>query len=172
MKSEEVDEETEAAETEHFSYVVSIPDIYLEEERCILTKVTLPEYSSLSEPTSIHIVTCHLEYFNILTNRHTEQEVWFNIVRNKNLEGPVPSDARDEIELHQMRCGVASNLDKANTLALGGNMAAARQLLKEDQETLMQYRLLDTKPLAAYLLSTVQQSLGGLDDTVRVGGTG
>ena len=170
-KQDEEKMETSEASEEQWktSYVVSIPDIYCEEERCILVKAVLPHCSSLATATSVPVVTCHLEYFDVLTSRLSKEEAWFNIVRNKNLDRTVPSDERDEIELHEMRCKVAANLEQANTLARQGKMAAARELLGADQRQLQHCpQVLRSRPLHAHLIRTVQHSLDGLEDSVSV----
>ena len=168
-KMELKEEQDKDMEEGQISYVVTIPDMYCEEERCILTSVALPACPSLSEPASIPIVTCHVEYFNISSSRQTMQDAWFNIVRNKKLDQPIPSDNRDEIELHQLRCGVATTLDKANALAHGGDMAAARRLVDENQQMLMRNRMMPTSRLVSHLVKTTQESLNGLDDEVEKG---
>jgi len=168
-QGEEKMEANEASEEQwETSYVVSIPDIYCEEERCILIKAVLPSCSALATATSVPVVTCHLEYFDVLTSRLNREEAWFNIVRNKNLDRTIPSDEKDDIEMHEMRCKVASNLEQANTLAQQGKIAAARDLLGEDQRQLEHCpQVLRKRPLHAHLIRTVQHSLDGLEDSVR-----
>ena len=168
VKRTGVDGEKEGPEEWQTSYVVSIPDIYCEEERCILAKATLPACPDLSTATSVPVVICRLEYFDVLTSKLSTEEAWFNIVRNRNLDRTVPSDDRDEIELHEMRCTVASTLQQANVLAREGKMAAARDLLGERRVRLQHCPpVLHSRPLHAHLMTTVQHSLDGLEDTVR-----
>ena len=166
-KTGEDNEEKETAEEWEISYQVSIPDIYCEEERCILAKAILPACPSLTQATSVPVATCHLEYFDVLTCKLNKEEAWFNIVRNNTLDRTVPSDDRDEIELHEMRCTVASTLEEANSLAKEGQMAAARNLLGENERRLQHCpTVLRSRPLHAHLIRTVQHSLDGLEDQV------
>lgn len=146
-------------------YQVTIHDIYCEEERCILTMASLRASTAVETPTSVAIVTCKLEFFDVLANKQNEGEVGFSIVRNQRLERPIPSDAQDEIELHRIRCEVASTLGKASAMANSGKIAAAKDVL-----IVMQGKVRGSKvaarPLAVHLAETVQESLEGLQDKV------
>lgn len=147
-------------------YEVTIPDIYCEEEKCILAKVMVPFDPTLTEPTTFALFTCTVEYFDVLCNKPNQGEVRGEVVRNMNLPNPVPSDYVDEIELHTMRCEVAESLNRANTMAGAGNIPAARQLLT-DTTVRIQASRVAFRPLAVHLLQTVQESLGGLKDQVQ-----
>lgn len=169
VKRAGVDGEKEGPEEWHTSYVVSIPDIYCEEERCILAKAVLPACPDLATATSVPVITCQLEYFDVLNGKLNTEEAWFNIVRNRNLDRTVPSDDRDEIELHEMRSTVASSLEQANNMAREGKVAAARNLLGEHRVRLLHCPpVLQAKPLHAHLMKTVDHSIDGLEDTVSV----
>lgn len=147
------------------AYQVSIHDVYCEEERCILATASLCNNTTVVEPTSITIVTCKVEFFDVLSQRQAESEVSFSVVRNQRLERPIPSDAQDEIELHRVRCEVASTLGKANDLASAGKMAAAKEVLVCVQEKVKRTKIA-ARPLAVHLQNTVMHSLQGLEDTV------
>ena len=151
-------------------YQVSIHDIYCEEERCILATASLCRNNNITEPTSVAVVTCKVEYFDVLTNRQSEAEVTFTIVRNQRLDRPIPSDSQDDIELQRVRCEVAETLKQAGSLADAGNIPAARHMLVEI-EGKVKKRVMIAKPvgqpLAQHLHRTVQHSLDGLEDTVR-----
>ena len=146
-------------------YEVTIPDIYCEEEKCILAKVTAPSDLDLNEATTCALFTCSIEYFDVLCNKPNQVEARGEVVRNHTLPKPVPSDYVDEIELHKMRCEVAESLSRANTMAGAGNIPAARQLLN-DATVRIQASRVAFRPLAVHLLNTVQESLGGLADEV------
>ena len=146
---------------------MTIPDIYCEEEKCILTKVTAASDPDLQDPTSFALFTCSVEYFDVLCSKPNQGEVRGEVVRNVSLSSPVPSDYVDEIELHRMRCEVAESLNRANTMAGAGNIHAARQLLN-DATIRIQGSRVAYRPLAVHLLQTVQESLGGLKDVVSL----
>lgn len=147
------------------SYQVVIHDIYSEEERCILAKATLPANAALEEPTSVAVVTCEVQFFDVLLHKPSKGVVALSVVRNKVLQNPIPSDAKEEIELHRMRCEVASTLGKATDLANTGQLREARQMLVQ-----VQGRVEDSsaaaKPLARHLVGTLGESILGLEDTV------
>ena len=146
-------------------YEVTIPDVYCEEEKCILAKVTAPSDPDLNEATTFALFTCRVEYFDVLCSKPNEGEVRGEVVRNNTLPQPVTSDYVDEIELHKMRCEVAESLSRANSMAGAGNIGAARQLLN-DATVRIQGSRVAFRPLAVHLLYTVQESLGGLKDEV------
>ena len=148
------------------SYQVTIHDMYCEEERCILATATLSASPTLTDPTSVAVVTCKVEYFDVLGSKPTEGTATLSVVRNKSLERPIPSDAKDEIELHHIRCEVASTLDQAGHLANAGNIPAARQALVQVQGR-VKGSVVAARPLAVHLQGAVQQSLEGLQDKVR-----
>ena len=148
-------------------YEITIPDIYCEEEKCILAKVMAPSDLDLKEATTCSLFTCSVEYFDVLCNKPNSGEVRGEVVRNQALPKPVPSDYVDEIELHKMRCEVAESLSRANTMADAGNIPAARQVLN-DATVRIQASKVAYKPLAVYLMNTVQESLGGLADEVHI----
>lgn len=147
-------------------YEVTIPDIYCEEERCILAKLTAPSAPEIQEATTVALFTSSVEYFDVLCSKPNQGEVEGEMVRNNTLPKPVPSDYVDEIELHKMRCEIAESLSRANVMAGAGNIPAARQLLN-DATVRIQHSRVAFRPLAVHLLHTVQESLGGLTDTVQ-----
>ena len=152
-------------------YRVAIHDIYSEEERCILAAAKLTACPTMVDPTSFTVVTCKVEYFDVLSSKQSEGTSLVNVVRNRSLQHPIPSDAQDEVELHRMRCEVASTLEEAGKLANAGNIPAARKVLVH-----MQQRVQDSKvaarPLAVHLQGTMKHSLDGLEDTVcKIGDT-
>lgn len=153
--------ETEAGKC----YQVTIHDMYCEEERCILAPAKLSADPALKDPTSVPIATCKVEYFDVLGSKPNEGEASISVVRNHALQNPIPSDAKDEIELHSMRCEVASTLEQAGSLATAGDMQAARQALIQVQRK-MRSSAVASKPLTMHLHSSVQQSLDGLQDKV------
>lgn len=146
-------------------YQVAIHDIYSEEERCILATVSLPANQAIQEPTSVAVVTCKVEFFDVLSCKPSESEVTLNVVRNRALQNPIPSDAKDDIELHRIRCQVASTLGEASTLASSGNIPAARNLLLQMQGRVAG-SVVAAKPLAAHLVHSMGVSLEGLQDKV------
>lgn len=145
------------------SYEVTIPDMYCEEERCILATASLPADLALQDPTSVSIVTCRVEFVDVLSSKQREGEVVFSVVRNRFLESPMPSDAKDEIELHKIRCEVASTLIQASTMANAGKIPAAKEMLVRVQGKLSS---MASRPLARHLVCTVNESLEGLQDKV------
>ncbi len=151
------------------SYQVTIHDMYCEEERCILATATLPAQPTLVDPTSVPVVTCKVEYFDVLASKPNEATAALSVVRNKALQRPIPSDAKDEIELHRIRCEVASTLEQAESLATAGDIPAARRALLRVQGRVRESGLA-AKPLTVHLQGAVQQSLEGLQDKVCVCG--
>ena len=147
-------------------YQVTIHDMYCEEERCILATAKLSPCPAMTDPTSVEVVTCKVEYFDVLVRRPTEGMATLSVVRNHALQHPIPSDAQDEVELHHIRCEVASTLEQAGTLADAGNIPAARQALLHVQRKVRGSGLA-ARPLAAHLDGAVQQSIEGLQDKVR-----
>lgn len=146
------------------SYQVAIHDIYSEEERCILTTITLPADPALQDPTSVAIVTCKVEYFDVLCSRSTDADMAFSLVKNKDLRAPIPSDAKDEIELHQIRCEVASTLERAGSLANAGDFTAARHVLAQAQGRVAASKV-SYRPLAQHLAQTIGESIDGMEDS-------
>ena len=146
-------------------YEVTIPDIYCEEEKCILAKVIAPSAPDLDGAATVALFACTVEYFDVLCSKPNQGEVEGEVVRNNTLPKPVPSDYVDEIELHKMRCEVADSLSRANSMAGAGNIPAARQLLN-DATVRIQGSRVAFRPLAVHLLHTVKESLGGLQDEV------
>ena len=149
-------------------YQLTIHDIYCEEERCILTKVSLLANETITEPTTVPIVTCKLEFFDVVTGKQSESTKDLSLVRNNKLSRIIPSDDHDDIELHRIRCEVASSLEEANALADKGKIPAAKEKLLHAKRRVKESRVAAI-PLAAFLVETVDESLEGLEDTVSVG---
>lgn len=147
------------------TYQVTIHDIYSEEERCILAKASLPADAALEEPTSVAVVTCEVEFFDVVLHKPNKGTVTFSVVRNRALQNPVPADAREDIELHRMRCEVASTLGKATDLANLGHLVEARQMLAQVQGR-VESSTGSSKPLARHLVGTLGESIQGLQDKV------
>lgn len=146
-------------------YQVTIHDIYSEEERCILAKASVLADSALKEPTSVVVVSCKVQYFDVLSHRPREGVATLSVVRNRSLETPLPSDAKDDIELHDMRCEVASTLTQASTLANAGRIPEAKDMLFKVQGR-VESSVMAARPLARHLVGTIGDSLDGLKDKV------
>ena len=148
-------------------YEVSIPDIYCEEEKCILAKVKVPSDPNVTEALTLPLVSCHVEFFDVLNCKSNILDSECTVVRNVTVAKPVHSDSYDEIDLHKLRCEVAENLETASSLAARGDIPAAR-----DQLTRLRRRIRESvvfkKPLGVHLVETVDESLGGLQDKVCV----
>ena len=153
------------------SYEVTIHDIYSEEERCILATVTILADSELEDPTSVVVATCKVGYFDVFSRKPREDVVTLSVVRNKRFDEPLPSDAKDDIELHRMRCEVATTLTEATTLADAGRILEARHMLVTVQGK-VKSTLRQERPLAQHLIGTIGESIDGLRDKVTGGGGG
>lgn len=146
-------------------YEVVIPDIYHEEERCILATVVFSADPSLTEPVSVPVVTCSVGFFDVLSHTHQEATAKLNVVKNRALDNPIPSDAQDEIELHRIRCDVATQLEEADALAKVGKIHEAKVLLGDTKVRIERSRV-HKRQLAVHLAGTVAESLDGLQDKV------
>ena len=147
------------------TYEINIPDIYSEEEKCILAKVKVQADSNVTEALTLPLVTCYVDFFDVLNCKSNQREFECTVVRNITVPKPVHSDSFDEIELHKLRCEVADNLETAATMATKGDIPGAREVL-----TRLKGRIggsvVHKRPLAAHLLETVGDSLDGLQDKV------
>ncbi len=84
-------------------YEVSIPDIYCEEEKCILAKVKVPADPNVTEALTVPMVTCHVEFFDVMNCKPNTCDYECTVVRNITVEKPVHSDYYDDIDLHKLR---------------------------------------------------------------------
>ena len=148
-------------------YQVTINDVYCEEERCILVTISVPAIPALTEPTTVSIVTCKVEFFDVALNKQSEGGAGFSLIRNRDLDKGLISEDYDDIELHRIRCETASTLEKANTLAKLVKIQAARELLQK-VEVRIRRSVVAKKPLAIHLHQTVVASLSGLEDEVSL----
>ena len=143
----------------------SPPHIHSEEEKCILVKVLVPGDRTLEESQNLSLVSCCVEYFDVITCKACEHTVMCGIVRNKLCSNPVNSDCIDEIELHRIRCEVADTLGQANKMANSGNFRGAKDLIVRTTAR-VKGSVVISRPLAIHLLETLQESLDGLQDHV------
>ncbi len=104
----------------------------------------------------------------MVTGKQSESTKDLSLVRNNKLSRIIPSDDHDDIELHRIRCEVASSLEEANALADKGKIPAAKEKLLHAKRRVKESRVAAI-PLAAFLVETVDESLEGLEDTVSVG---
>ena len=132
-----------------------------------LPKCLFQWITTFTEPLTLSLVACHVEYFDVLNCKPNKVETECVVVRNKAIPNPVNSDAFDEIELHKIRCEVADTLGQANTMAGAGNIAGAREALTR-AAVRIQGSVVMARPLAVHLLETVQESQSGLEDKVHV----
>ncbi len=84
-------------------YEVSIPDIYCEEEKCILAKVTVAADPNVTEALTVSMVTCHVEFFDVMNCKPNICDFECTVVRNVTVSKPVHSDYYDDIDLHKLR---------------------------------------------------------------------
>ena len=125
----------------------------------------VPGDRTLEDPQNLSLVSCRVEYFDVLSCKLCEHIVACGIVRNKLCSNPVHSDCIDEIELHKIRCEVADTLGQANKMANSGNFRAARDLIVRTTVR-VKGSVVISRPLAMHLLETLQESLDGLQDQV------
>jgi hypothetical protein len=150
---------------QHTEYQVTIPDIYCEEEKCILVKVTTPGRDSMSESENLALSSCTVTYFDVLNSCPVQHRVECSVVLNPAISCPVTSDCVDDVEQHRLRCEVAEALGKANKMADRGNFAGARGLLQGTVKRVRGSRV-SRQVLAVHLLETLQESLEGIQDKV------
>lgn len=144
-------------------FEVSIPDIYCEEEKCILAKVKVPADPNVTEALTLPLVSCHVEFFDVLNCKPNTRDSECTVVRNVTVPKPVHSDYYDEIDLHKLRCEVAEKLESASNLATRGDIPGARDLLTKLRGRIRK-SVVFRKPLGVHLVETVDESLGGLQD--------
>lgn len=147
------------------SYQVHIPDIYSEEEKCILTKLKVPADSNVTEALALPLVTCSVDFFDVLNCKTNQCDFECSVVRNMTVPKPVNSDFFDEIELHRLRCEVADQLETATNMATKGDIDGARVVLTKLKGRIG-HSVVQHKPLAGHLFETVDQSMQGLQDKV------
>ena len=147
------------------TYEVNIPDIYSEEEKCILTKVKVQADSNVTEALTLPLLTCHVDFFDVLNCKSNQRDFECTVVRNVTVPKSVHSDSFDEIELHKLRCEVADNLETATTMATKGDISGAREVLTKLNRRIGG-SVVHKTPLAAHLRETVGESLAGLQDKV------
>ena len=136
-----------------------------EEEKCILAKVVVPGDPTLTEPRNLALLSCQVEYFDVLNCKPSKQMADCGIVRNHLCTNPLNSDDYDEIELHKIRCEVADVLTQADRLAHTGELVRAKEIL--GRVTIrVKHSVVIGRPLAIHLLETLQESMDGLQDTV------
>lgn len=146
-------------------YEVSIPDIYCEEEKCILAKVKVPADPNVTEALTVPLVTCHVDFFDVMNCKTNNCDYECTVVRNVTVPKPVNSDHYDEIDLHKLRCEVAGNLESASKMATKGDITGARNLLRNLRGRIRE-SVVYKRPLGVHLVETVDESLGGLQDKV------
>lgn len=146
-------------------FEITIPDVYCEEEKCILAKVVVPGDPTLTEPRNLALFSCQVEYFDVLNCKPSKQTADCGIVRNHLCSEPLNSDNYDEIELHKIRCEVADVLTQADRLAQTGELVRAKEILSR-VTVRVKHSVVIGRPLAVHLLETLKESMDGLQDTV------
>ena len=127
--------------------------------------MVVPGDQTLTEPRNLALLSCQVEYFDVLNCKPSKQTADCGIVRNHLCSNPIHSDNYDEIELHKIRCEVADVLGQADRLAHTGELARAKEML--GRVTIrIKGSVVVGKPLAVHLLETLQESMDGLQDTV------
>jgi Mg-chelatase subunit ChlD len=154
---------TTAEREQHTEYEVTIPDIYCEEEKCILVKVTAPGDSSVTESDNLPLASCTVNYFDVLNSHPVQHRVESGVVLNPAISSPVTSDCVDDVEQHRLRCEVAEALGEANKMADRGNLTGARGSLQRAAKRVRGSRV-HRQVLAVHLLETLQESLDGIQD--------
>jgi len=76
---------------------VSIPDVYCEEEKCILARVKVPADSNVTEAITLPMVSCNVEFFDVMNVKPNMCDHECSVVRNPNIPKPVNSDEYDEV---------------------------------------------------------------------------
>ena len=119
----------------------------------------------MTDPQTLDLLSCHIEYFDVLNCKPGSHTVECGVVRNATVSNPMHSDYVEEIELHKIRCEVADTLDQANKLAKTGNFTSAKDLLTR-VSVRVRGSIVIGRPLAVHLLETLQESLDGIQDHV------
>ena len=130
-----------------------------------MVTVTVPGDPKVTEPVNLPLLSCKVEFFDVLNAKQTESTYNCCIVRNNLCTHPISSDFAEEIELHKLRCVVADSLDDANKMANAGKFDGARDLLHRTTRR-VKGSIAFSKPLAVHLLETLTESLAGLQDKV------
>lgn len=141
-------------------FEVLIPDICSEEERCLVIDALVPHDPAVTEAVDVIVGTCDISYFDVLNCKQVQLHASCRLMRDSACVTPVPSSSAHEIEVHKVRCEVASSLGQANRLAQGGDIPGAQQVLKRAKARAQ--RVSFASPLVTSLLETVNQSLDGL----------
>ena len=139
-------------------YQVTIPDIFFEEERCILATASLRCCPEEKKITRIAVIG-KVEFHDLVAKRQGEnggdgnskKKVCYSICRNPTVAAPIPSVMQGEVELHRLRCDVASTLD----MAAKTDFSVAKEMLVNIQGSLktnLEKSQVEDEPLANHLM--------------------
>ena len=135
-----------------------------EEEKCIPLKVSVAAKQCEKEVEEFHLLTCEVDYFDVLTCKPEKLTRSYSIKRSQTCPRPIPNSANQDIVLHTLRCEVADALGQAAASAGRGEMVAAREMLNQCKGRVKK-SVAFTTPLAKHLVETIDESLGGLESS-------
>ena len=134
-----------------------------EEEKSILVKATVPKNIDLVDMAQINILTCHIQYFDVIECLPRQSIVAALVIQDKACDQPVLAPTNDQVQLQLLRVQTAETIDQANDIARNGNLNRARDMLNACLVRIegSQVRL---HPLAMHLTQTVQDSVSSLSN--------
>lgn len=145
-------------------YKLTIPDICVGEERCILAKASVPR----GEKQTDIAVNAKVEFTETVEGEkddNFEKEVIHIVTRNPSVTTPIPSIYQGLIELQRLRHLVASTLEKAQSCDMSEAKDMLEKLLITLKTSIDEYSLYEVQ-LAKYLVETVTEVLKGMQDGV------
>lgn len=145
--------------------IVCLLETHSEEEKCFPLRATIAAKQCEKEVEDFLVLTCEVEYFDVLNCKPEKLTHSFSIKRSQSCHRPVPHVANNDIVLHTLRCEVADTLGKATERADKGELQAAREMLHHCKGRVKKSVVFAT-PLARHLVATIDESLGGLESTL------
>ena len=134
---------------------------FSEEEKCILIKATVPKNIDLVDVAQVNILTCHIQYFDVIECLPRQSVVAALVIQDKACAQSVLAPTNDQVQLQLLRVQTAEALDQANDIAKSGNLNRARDMLNACLVRL-QGSQVSCHPLAQHLTQTVQDSVSSL----------
>jgi len=143
---------------------MSLSLLYLhcsEEEKSILIKATVPKNIDLVDIAQVNILTCHIQYFDVIECLPRQSVVAALVIQDKACVHPVLAATNDQVQLQLLRVQTAETIDQANDIARNGNLNRARDMLNGCLVCIERSRV-RYHPLAIHLTQTVQDSVSNL----------
>jgi hypothetical protein len=149
------------------TFKVTIPDVYCEEEKCIPIHMNLSTRSDNQIESKLHLLTCSMTYFDVLNCQPQTVAESCHVIVDQSISQPITDPSyHEDIELHTVRFEVADSLKNASMLADQGKIDNARAVLHRCKDRIKK-SVVFGQPVAQYFMETIDESLGGLESSVK-----